>query len=423
MKRAEMSLALLAALNIALAFVSQIVVFAVIGPGGDTDALIASATLPTIFNTVIAVALPAVLVPRLAAEAETWQVEVAAAAGVALTAVAAAVALAIFATSDAWVRLLFGGFSPAQAALCADLQRVQVASMPFTAAATVATTLLAARGRFIAVEALTLAAVALMVFGLYALLPRFGIEAAAWLALARAALLAALLLPLVDWKAHVRPAWAELGTLWRRLRPLVAGNLYYKTEVVVDRFLLSMGNAGELSLYGVAQQVHSAASSVAGKVWGNVAVPQLSAHAKQQDRASFVRLFLRNLTILVALPAAGCVLFVLAGQPLLQLAIGHGRIGPDDVALLWWLMVLLSGVVIGGSAGALLVGAFYALGDTRTPTYMSIVTFSLFLGVKYLAFTRYGVEGLCWATTAYYMLNAMLLAALLPRVLHRRLPR
>jgi peptidoglycan biosynthesis protein MviN/MurJ (putative lipid II flippase) len=420
--RSELSLAILAALNIVLAFLSQIVVFAVIGPGGETDALVASTTIPTIVTTVLAVALPAVLVPRLAGEPAEQQASEGAAAMLAIAIIVGTLAAFFLLSSAWWVKLLFGGFSEPLSELCAHLLRIQALGMVFTAASTVATAVLAARSKFLTAEALAAATALLGLLGLYALLPRFGVDAAAWVAVARSALLLLLVLPLLGRPVLSQSAWhAQRGT-WRALKPLILGNAYYKSEILVDRFLLSMAARGDLSLYGVAQQVHSAGSAVIGKVWGTVAVTRLAEYAKAGDRAGFLRLYRRNTVVLFALPAAAWVLLLLIGGPLLQLAIGHGKITDQNVQLLWWFMVLLGGIVLGGSVGTLLGGAFYALGDTRTPTWMSIITFTLFLGVKYAAFTGYGVEGLCYAASAYYLLNAMLLAVLFPRVLNERLP-
>lgn len=422
MIRRELSLAVLAALNIALAFLSQIVVFALIGPGGETDALVASTTIPTIVTTVLAVALPAVLVPRLAGEPAQQQADEGAVAML-VTAIAIGGVSVFFLLSSAWwVKLLFGGFTEPLAELCARLLRIQVLGMVFTAASTVATAVLAARSQFLTAEALAAATALLGLLGLYALLPRFGVDAAAWVAVARSALLLALIFPLLGRPTLSSAARRALQGTWRAMKPLIVGNAYYKTEILVDRFLLSMAARGDLSLYGVAQQVHSAGSSVIGKAWGTVAVTRLAGYAKAGDRASFLRLYRRNSIVLLAVPAAAFVLLVLIGLPVLNLAIGHGKITDENVQQLWWFMVLLSGIAIGGSVGTLLVGAYYALGDTRTPTWMSIVTFTLFLAVKYAAFTGYGVEGLCYAASAYYLLNAMLLAVLFPRVLNERLP-
>lgn len=422
MVRRELSLAILAALNIVLAFLSQIVVFAVIGPGGETDALVASTTIPTIVTTVLAVALPAVLVPRLAGETARQQADEGAVAMLVLAMTVGALAVFFLLSAAWWVKLLFGGFTEPLSELCARLLRIQVLGMVFTAVSTAATAVLAARSQFLTAEALAAATALLGLLGLYALLPRFGVDAAAWVAVARSALLLLLVTPLVGRPQLSKAAWHALRGTWRAMKPLILGNTYYKTEILVDRFLLSMAARGDLSLYGLAQQVHGAGSSVIGKAWGTVAVTRLAEYAKAGDRAGFLRLYRRNGIVLVTVPAAACVLLVLIGQPLLKLAIGHGKITDENVQLLWWFTVLLSGVVIGGSVGTLLVGAFYALGDTRTPTWMSIVTFTLFLGVKYAAFTGYGVEGLCYAASAYYLSNAILLAVLFPRVLNERLP-
>lgn len=423
MVRRELSLATLAALNIVLAFLSQIVVLALIGPGGETDALVASTTIPTIVTSVLAVALPAVLVPRLAGEPTQRQTDEGAAALLVAALTVGALAVFFLLGSAWWVKLLFGGFSEPLSELCARLLRIQLLGMVFTSASAVATAVLAARSRFLTAEALAAGTALLGLLGLYALLPRFGVDAAAWVTVARSALLLVFVFPLLGRPTLGSAAWRGLRGTWRAMKPLILGNAYYKTEILVDRFLLSMAARGDLSLYGVAQQVHGAGSTVIGKAWGTVAVTRLAEYAKAGDRASFLRLYRRNRIVLLSASVAAFALLVLIGLPLLQLAIGHGKITDENVQLLWWFMVLLGGIVIGGSVGTLLVGAFYALGDTRTPTWMSIVTFTLFLGVKYAAFTAYGVEGLCYAGSAYYLLNAMLLAVLFPRVLDERLPR
>jgi len=56
---------------------------------------------------------------------------------------------------------------------------------------------------------------------------------------------------------------------------------------------------------------------------------------------------------------------------------------------------------------------FYAMGDTRTPTKMSIVTYTLYIPAKVLSFYRYGLLGLAALTSAYLFLNLVIQVLLL----------
>ena len=87
----------------------------------------------------------------------------------------------------------------------------------------------------------------------------------------------------------------------------------------------------------------------------------------------------------------------------------------DRVEYLWWLLLLLSGVWIGGVVGQILSTAFYAQADTRTPTLVGVAGFSVAIGLKLMAFRWGGIRGLALAASAYYLLNAIALLICLRR--------
>ncbi|MES4787330.1 MAG: virulence factor MviN, partial [Nitrospiraceae bacterium] len=80
------------------------------------------------------------------------------------------------------------------------------------------------------------------------------------------------------------------------------------------------------------------------------------------------------------------------------------NVRPDDVHMLWLIMVAMSGLLTGGLAQVTVTGLF-AMGDTRTSTYLGIVTYSLYLPIKLLVFLNYGVLGLAVATSLFFAMN------------------
>ena len=79
-------------------------------------------------------------------------------------------------------------------------------------------------------------------------------------------------------------------------------------------------------------------------------------------------------------------------------------------------MIALLGVLVGGTVGQVTAIAFYAMGDTKTPTNLFIGTFTIYIPIKVLTFLHYGLMGLAVATSVHLVLNFLLQLAVLERV-------
>ena len=199
------------------------------------------------------------------------------------------------------------------------------------------------------------------------------------------------------------------------LREDRSGGLGFHHSEDFDRFLASLAPPGALSLYHVAQQLYSSAAMVLNRAVVAPVVPRLSRLASGNGWTEFVGEVNRRLVVMLGIALAITAGLALLGRPVLGLIFGRGEFTPDRVAHLWWLLLLLSGVWIGGALGQILSTSFYAQGDTRTPTRVGIIGFTLAIGLKLVAFRSYGIEGLSVAASAYYLLNASALFVLLRR--------
>ena len=86
--------------------------------------------------------------------------------------------------------------------------------------------------------------------------------------------------------------------------------------------------------------------------------------------------------------------------------------------MLWLLLMALGGQWIGGGVGAVTTVAYYARGDTLTPTRLGVITFTLYLPLKVWAFFAWGTVGLAVTTSLFFLANAVLQVLLLNRGLH-----
>lgn len=288
--------------------------------------------------------------------------------------------------------------------------RISLMTAPFVALSAILVAFHQARGHFIMIETINVSLTAIVLALLWLALPKFGVVAAAWLVLGRFILQCVLLSFGVT--LHPSPSMLRDATeAWHRARTLIAGGLYFKSDMLVDRHLLSMAAAGSLTGVSFAQAIFAAISGVLGQALASTALPGLSNSANRKDWRTFDRIFNRNLAVILALSGTAFV-------TLTALAMAFGGLlfgGPesDSEVTLWTVMLALGGVPMFGGAGALVAGGFYARGDTRTPTVVSAATFTLAVGLKFALFEKFGLYAVCILTSAYYTANIAILFVLL----------
>jgi len=407
------TLALLAGTNILVTLLFQWYVITQLGVGIETDALFAGMAVPQLILTVVSTSLTHVLVPLLATEEseafrrDSWGFFLG------ISGLFTALAIVLYVTAGFWVGLLVPGFSAAARVLTVSLTRIQLVSMVFTAAVSVLWSIYHAKQKFIWVELSTLVSSGLSLALLIVVLPVYGVTGAALLIVFRSAVQVLWLLPgLGRWQW---PDWssAAMRNAWQRIRPLLLGTAYYRTDTLVDRYLASMAPAGGLSLLYIAQQIYGVVNIVAEKAIAAPMVPLLALNAAASQWADFRRIYRRRLLALGGLTLLGYVLLIFVGERVLNLLIGHGGVTAANVHLLWLIMVALVGFFVAGAMGVVTSKTFYGMGDTSTPTKMSIVTYTLYIPAKIIVFYRYGLLGLAVVTSVYLFLNLILQLLLL----------
>jgi putative peptidoglycan lipid II flippase len=409
MKRA-LKLGALSILNICVVFLSQWYLLTQLGPGVASDALFASMTLPQLILAVISGSLMHALVPILSGKEkkrlhhDAWSFLFLIGSSFGL------IASLLYLSASWWVPLTVPGFSEAGKVLTVELTRIQLIGMVFAGINGIQLATYHAGQRFLWAEFTTilssLTGFAILIWAL----PRYGVVAAAWISILRMLVQTILLAPGMG-----RPVWPDLGNpaikvAWQRAKPLLLGTSYYKTDSLVDRFLLSMASSGSLSLFYLAQQIYSALNQVINSAIVAPLVVLLSTLHKSGDKRSFRSAYRIKVWQIGTICIVILLVLVLLGQSILNILLDYGKINPDNVKELWWIMIYLAGVFMGGALGQVFSSAFYAIGDTATPTRMSLITYTIYIPGKISAFYYFGVTGLALSTSVYYVVNCSVLA-------------
>jgi putative peptidoglycan lipid II flippase len=416
-----LNVGVLAICNATLAVLSAWFIVARTGLNVETDAFFASGALPQLAFLLLSTTLLPVLVPLLATrDAESLR-EDAWVFFLLVTGLCALVGVALYATCGWWVPLLVPGFSAEGKSLTVGLIRIQVVSMVLNAGIVTLWAAQHARRRFVWVELSgVIANLAGLLFLVWAM-PRFGIKAAAWNTVFYNALKLAFMLPVLGgWR---RPSWPSpaVREAWRLFKPLLPGQAYLRAEPLLDRFLASMGGAGSLSLLYVAQQIYANVILVTSKAVVAPLAPRLAVGANSGEWHGFRRAYRARLLMIALLAASGLLLLLAFGPHAFLLAIGHAGVTAENVYTLWLVMLALAGAFAGGVSGQVASGAFYAMGDTKTPTKVSAAIYTLYLPLKIAVFIGYGLTGLALTMSAFFVINFLAQLLLLECEISRRL--
>ena len=420
--RRRLLLALASFCSLGLSFFTFWYVLVRLGVGDESDALFASLVVPQFVLTVGAAGLSHVLVPLFASEEEegfasaVWTL-----LGATFLGFAALTGL-LAASASLWAPLLFPGFSERALELAIALARVQLLGALLSTSNVVLGAAHHARGRFLYAELIPLATGLAGLAFLLLSFSRLGVHAAAWVTPLRS------LLGLPFLLAGLRLGRPSLGRsdarrlAWSRLRPLIAGNAFYKTDPFVDQFLASLAAGGALTLLALANRLFAAASQVISSAVAVPLVPSLAREAKAQAWERFRSIYRRGALISLTLTGAGYLVLLVAGQLLLRLLIGHGGVSEDSVYDLWLLCVCLGGVWAGACLGQIFASSFYAQGETTLPTRIGVVGYSLGVALKIVGFLQFGILGIAIGTSSYYLFNALVLYVFLERRVTRAAP-
>ena len=223
--------------------------------------------------------------------------------------------------------------------LIINLARIQLIAMVFSALLSVAWAIHSAKGNFFTIEYTSIAANIIALILLIIFIKPMGVYAVAWISVFRIILQVSFLMRIMG--PYRRPNFdsSSYKESWKKVKPLMAGNAYYKTDTLVDRYLTSTGFSGELTILNLAQQLYTIANSVVTKIFANTMVPDLARLHNARQETEFYRFFNKRMIITAIIVIIFFILIIVVGYPLLLLVFKYKKISETDISQLWYLMI------------------------------------------------------------------------------------
>lgn len=192
---------------------------------------------------------------------------------------------------------------------------------------------------------------------------------------------------------RVRVNTEPMKKLIKLLGPALFGVFVYQLNIVVLRQLASFLGEGQITYYYNADRLTQFATGVFAVSIATAALPELSRGISKYGHHAFfdVLRFTLVVTSFIMTPCAlGLMVFA---YPIITVIFAHGAFTTDDAAITARTLVAFAPSIIAFGWSRPLVQAFYALGDTKTPVVVGIITvfINLVLG---LVLMRFDVMGL-----------------------------
>ncbi len=428
-----------------LGFVRDMLIAALAGTGPVADAFFVALRLPNLFRRLFGEgAFNAAFVPEFTGlHANAGQHAAQRFAEEALSLMLVALSLfAIFGEifMPAIVDVLAPGFRmiPGKEMLVVVLARITFPYLVFICLAALFGGLLNSLGRFAAAAASAVVFNAVIIAAMLLLgpfVPTIG-HALAWGVTASGMLQLALLVAATRRAGLVlrlrRPRFTpDMRRLLRLMGPGLVGAGATQLNLAVDTIIISWLPPGSASLLNYADRVNQLPLGVIGTALGTALLPLLSRQARSGDAEGAQETLNRAIEMCLALTLPAAFALVAAGDPIMLALFSRGAFTSASAQLA---AQSLAGYAVGLPAFVLLkvlVPAFFARGDTRTPMRVALgaIVLNLVLNLLFMVPLRH--VGPALATSLAAWANVSALAVLLirrrwftaDRRLHRRIPR
>jgi putative peptidoglycan lipid II flippase len=403
------------------------------GATGATDAFVAASAVPQmVYDLLVGGAISAALVPVFVDAADDeerlWRLLSAVLTLVAVLLGAVTIVLGLLA--PAVVGLLASGFGPEQRAEAVPMVRVMLGAVFLQGIAGVLMAVLYARRRF----GLPAFAVAVynggIILAAVLLHEPLGVDA-----LVVGVLLGALgqLLLQVPGLGRIRfrPTLgldsAEVRTILRLYGPVALGMLVTIVGIVIDRNLASGLAEGSLSVMNYATRLIQFPLGLVATATSFAVLPSLTKHASalaaagptaataDAERRAYRDTLLFGIRIILLLMVPATVGLVFLRGPIVQLLFEWGRFGAVETARTAWVFLAYAPQLPFTALDQLLIVAFYARKDTRTPVLVGVAGVGLYLVSALALIGPLDVAGLALANAIQNSAHGLVLLLLLER--------
>ncbi len=317
-------------------------------------------------------------------------------------------------------------FPGREAQLMANLMRVMLISQLFFTVSTFLTGILQSHQRFLIPAIAPLFYNFGIILGIIFLTPTLGIYGAGVGVIIGSILHMLVQLPLsirlgFRYQPILDPGHIGVKTIRHLMIPRTAALAVIQLERWNAVFVASLFSAGSLTVFNFARQLYSLPISLFGISLGQASFPTLSSQVADKDYQQFKTTLSHSLLQILFFSLPATALLLVLRLPIVRLTFGSRNFPWEATLETSRVLALLTLSIAPQAISHVLVRSFYALHNTKTPFFISLVTVIIHLALSYLLAVVFktGIQGLAIGTSIANTLSVFFLIALLQKQLGR----
>jgi putative peptidoglycan lipid II flippase len=206
-----------------------------------------------------------------------------------------------------------------------------------------------------------------------------------------------------------------LRDVLRLMGPGTLAGAAVQINLLVNMVLATGEGTGAVSWLGYAFRVMYLPIGLFGVSIAAASLPTVSRHAAHEDLKGMRESISRALRLMLMLNVPATIGLIALGHPIVQLIFERGSFSSIDTVSTTAALLFYAPGLVGYSAVRIAVPAFYALGNSLLPAYISMATVVLNIALNLVLVTLIGYQGLALGTSVAALANALVLLIVLNR--------
>ena len=214
-------------------------------------------------------------------------------------------------------------------------------------------------------------------------------------------------------KATLDPAEPGLRQVLLLMGPGTLGLAATQVNVFVNTWLATGEGTGAVSWLSYAFRLMYLPLGIFGVSIATASLPAISRRAADDDLGGMRDTVSSGLAMMLTLNVPATVGLIVLSQPIVALLFERGQFTAFDTAATAGALVAYAIGLLGYSVVKIATPTFYALGDSRTPVVVSVLSVLINAALNILFVREFGYRGLALGTSLTALLNAATLTWLL----------
>jgi putative peptidoglycan lipid II flippase len=318
------------------------------------------------------------------------------------------------------ISFLTPGFDPEKKRQTVELTRIMFLSPIFMLLSSITTGILQSYKRFLVCSLSPIFYNLGIILGAEVLAGKFGLRGLAWGVPLGAFLQFAIQFPSVKmlgyrYKFIIDTKSREVRTIMRMMVPRILTLIVSQVNFLAITVIGSTLMGGSISVFNYANNLQSFPLGIFAISFAVASFPTLSAFSSKEQREDFTSILLSTTRKILYFIIPLSVFLIVFRAQAVRVILGHGQFGWSETIATINALEIFCVSLFAQSLIPLFSRAFWALHDSRTPFYTSVVSALLNILLAVELAPAFGISGLVWAFSISNILNAAALFFLLKR--------